>query len=279
MGCTRWHQLDRYLYTAEVSQTFQSPFGRVWDLSELLRARSLQYWRPDKHLCVDEAIARFTGRASEVVIIKTKPTPEGFKIWCLANDGVVLNWLFHARGKGRGPVNLPTFTDADAQAFTPTESVPVALVLAVDADGQRLFPSGLHIVWDDNLFNTIPMLEYLRRQGTTTEETFEDAARVELQAEDVSVKGRARQKVAKERFSSSLMRLKTQFTKHMEWGEIRWDLSKSGEVLQAAWRDNQVVLFASTVAEPIQVIMKLRRRSKMSQNNKGIFAKAFGNEP
>ncbi|KAF1969283.1 hypothetical protein BU23DRAFT_557779, partial [Bimuria novae-zelandiae CBS 107.79] len=109
------------------------------------------------------------------------------------------------------------------------------------------------------------MLEYLRRQGvgcagtvrttkTTTEETFEDAARVELQAEDVSVKGRARQKVAKERFSSSLMRLKTQFIKHME------------EVLQAAWRDNQV-------------IMKLRRRSKMSQNNKGIFEKAFGNEP
>ncbi|KAF1977710.1 hypothetical protein BU23DRAFT_499557 [Bimuria novae-zelandiae CBS 107.79] len=43
MGCTRWHQLDRYLYTAEVSQTFQSPFSRVWDLSELLRARSLQY--------------------------------------------------------------------------------------------------------------------------------------------------------------------------------------------------------------------------------------------
>ncbi|KAF1965170.1 hypothetical protein BU23DRAFT_561279 [Bimuria novae-zelandiae CBS 107.79] len=134
------------------------------------------------------------------------------------------------------------------------------------------------------------MLEYLRRQGvgcagtvrttkTTTEETFENAARVELQAKDVSVKGRARQKVAKERFSSSLMRLKTQFTKHMEWGEIRWDLSKSGEVLQAAWRDNQVVLFASTVAEPIQVIMKLRRRSKMSQNNKGIFEKAFSNEP
>ncbi|KAF1967643.1 hypothetical protein BU23DRAFT_559283 [Bimuria novae-zelandiae CBS 107.79] len=123
------------------------------------------------------------------------------------------------------------------------------------------------------------MLKYLRRQGvgcagtvrttkTTTEETFEDAARVELQAKDVSVKGRARQKVAKERFSSSLMRLKTQFTKHMD-----------GEVLQAAWRDNQVVLFASTVAEPIQVIMKLRRRSKMSQNNKGIFEKAFGNEP
>ncbi|KAF1969254.1 hypothetical protein BU23DRAFT_557742, partial [Bimuria novae-zelandiae CBS 107.79] len=113
------------------------------------------------------------------------------------------------------------------------------------------------------------MLEYLRRQGVgcagtvqitkiTTKETFKDAARVELQAKDV----------AKERFSSSLMRLKTQFTKHID-----------GEVLQAAWRDNQVVLFASTVAEPIQVIMKLRQRSKISQNNKGIFEKAFGNKP
>ncbi|KAF1977451.1 hypothetical protein BU23DRAFT_550769, partial [Bimuria novae-zelandiae CBS 107.79] len=91
------------------------------------------------------------------------------------------------------------------------------------------------------------MLKYLRRQGV----------------------GRACQKVVKERFSSSLMRLKTQFIKHMEWGEIRWDLSKSGEV----------VLFTSTIAEPIQVIMKLRRRSKISQNNKGIFEKAFSNEP
>ncbi|KAF1970359.1 hypothetical protein BU23DRAFT_556833, partial [Bimuria novae-zelandiae CBS 107.79] len=123
------------------------------------------------------------------------------------------------------------------------------------------------------------MLEYLRRQGvgcagtvrttkTTIEETFEDAARVELQAKDVSVKGRARKNLAKERFSSSLMRLKTQFTKHMD-----------GEVLQAAWRDNQVVLFASTIAEPTQVIMKLRRRSKISQNNKKIFEKAFSDEP
>ncbi|KAF1950990.1 pea pathogenicity protein, partial [Byssothecium circinans] len=50
-----------------------------------------------KHLCVDEAIARFTGRASEIVIIKTKPTPEGYKVWVLAGDGVVLNWLFHAK--------------------------------------------------------------------------------------------------------------------------------------------------------------------------------------
>src|SRR4051812_7863819 len=37
MAETRWHQIDRYLYCTEVNQTFESPFGRVWDLSEHIR--------------------------------------------------------------------------------------------------------------------------------------------------------------------------------------------------------------------------------------------------
>lgn len=115
MSRSRWEQLDRYIYCTEAEQSFQSPFGRVWDLSEVIRRRTLELWRPGNHLCVDKAIARFTGRATEVVVIKTKPTPEGYKIWCLANDGVVLNWLFHTRGQGRGPVNLPEPAD-DARA-------------------------------------------------------------------------------------------------------------------------------------------------------------------
>ncbi|PVH92172.1 pea pathogenicity protein, partial [Periconia macrospinosa] len=56
---------------------------------------SRKYWLPSEHLCVDEAIARFTGRATEIVIIRTKPTPQGFKVWTLANDAYVLDWLFH----------------------------------------------------------------------------------------------------------------------------------------------------------------------------------------
>jgi len=97
-----------------------------------------------KHLCVDEAIARFTGCASEIVIIKSKPTPEGYKIWCLANDGVILNWLFHAKGVGRGPVNL--LLPPSAFNLTPTESVPVSLVLAIDNKGERLFKPGAYII-------------------------------------------------------------------------------------------------------------------------------------
>ena len=259
MSQKRWQQLDRYLYCAEVEQKFSSPFGRVWDLSETLRARCFKYWTPGKHLCVDEAIARFTGRAKEIVIIKTKPTPEGYKIWCLASDGVILNWLFHAKGAGRRPVNLRGGDDAASRTFTPTESVPVTLVLALDADGQRLFPPDLHVVWDDNLFNTIPMLEYLRKKGvgcagtvrttrTLTEEHFDKVAiaKVKLISGD---RAAAHVKLFKERFNSDLVRVKTHYTNKMEWGETRWALSASKKVLKMVWRNSQVVLFASTVAE------------------------------
>jgi hypothetical protein len=166
----------------------------VWDLSEHIRKRSLELWHPGKHLCVDEAIARFTGRASEIVIIKTKPT--------------------------------------------------------------------LHIIWDDNLFNTVPMLEYLRKEGvgcagtvrttaTRTEERFEDAARAE--AQEPATRARGLKKLSKERFNGDLVRLKTQFSHQLEWGEAYWALSANKTVLQAAWRDSQVVLFATTVADGKQM--------------------------
>lgn len=84
------------------------------------------------------------------------------------------------------------------------------------------------------------MLEYLRSKGvgcagtvrttkTATEERFEATAKAELLAEAPAVSTQARAKLQKERFNSDL---------------IKWALSQSQQVLQAAWRDNQVVLFA-----------------------------------
>ncbi|KAF2802624.1 pea pathogenicity protein, partial [Mytilinidion resinicola] len=74
---------------------FHSIFERIDELSKYLRVRSRMYWTPGPHLAVDETIQRFMGRASEIVNIPSKPTPEGFKIWVLANQGYVLDWLWH----------------------------------------------------------------------------------------------------------------------------------------------------------------------------------------
>ena len=52
------------------------------------------------HLVVDESIARFMDRSTDIVNIPTRPEPEGYKIWMLANDGYVLDWLWHSKQTG-----------------------------------------------------------------------------------------------------------------------------------------------------------------------------------
>jgi len=69
---------------------------------------SKKYWQCGIHLAIDESIIRFIGRALEIVNIPTKPTPEGFKIWILANQGYVVDWMYYSKGEGinKGPYNL-----------------------------------------------------------------------------------------------------------------------------------------------------------------------------
>lgn len=92
--------IDQYLYYEDPVQsaTFTTPFKRIWDVSKYLRKACRRYYTPGTHLAVDKSIKRFTGRAKEIVNIPSKPTPEGFKIWILANEGYVLDWLFYAKG-------------------------------------------------------------------------------------------------------------------------------------------------------------------------------------
>ena len=57
------------------------------------------------------------GRVTKIITIPSKLIPEGFKIWVLANEGYILNWLWHARGN-RGPVNLDESFTKDVGSYT-----------------------------------------------------------------------------------------------------------------------------------------------------------------
>src|SRR5882762_2603850 len=104
------------------------------------------------------------GRAPEIVNIPSKPTPEGFKIWVLANQGYVLDWLWHAKGDKKGPVDLNiSFLN---KGFTKTEAVVLDLLTQRHPDtNERLYPPGKHMVWLDNLFSSIKLFERLRSLG------------------------------------------------------------------------------------------------------------------
>ncbi|KAF2813863.1 uncharacterized protein BDZ99DRAFT_553863 [Mytilinidion resinicola] len=249
------------------------------------------HWTPGPHLTVDETIQRFIGRASEIVNIPTKPTPEGFKIWVLANQGYVLDWLWHAKGDGNGPVDLDeSFL---SKGFTKTQAVVLDLLTQRDPiTNQRIYLPGKHIVWLDNLFSSVKLFERLRELeiGAAGTVRTTKTKREEMEGEECNIieepaaaaatqlRTKKRVKVPAESFNRSLMDLKLTHDKQIEWGELYGALSESHKVIEFAWKDAVTVLFLSTVHEGKAYIQKLRKRPAKTASGYRQTVKNFGNE-
>jgi hypothetical protein len=104
MSQNRWKQIHRYFHIwdpAWVGQFINNkvrPCEKVDPLFKLLLSSFQRYWKPGTNLAVDECIEGFTGRTNDIVNIPTKPTLIGFKIWVLADQGYVLDLLWHVKG-------------------------------------------------------------------------------------------------------------------------------------------------------------------------------------
>ena len=163
----RWQQIARFLhlsipharYPADYSNPKESPFEQLEPLKETLRKRFKLYWKPATHLADGETIQRYMGRASEIVNIPSKPTLEGFKIWILANTGYILDWLYHANGDYKGPVDLDDYWTKHV-GFSKTQAVALDLVTQAGIKGD-----GRHIIWLDNLFTSRRLLLQLKKEG------------------------------------------------------------------------------------------------------------------
>ena len=102
LSLIRWQQINRFFYTFDIAtlrpETRIRPFEKVDQLAMLLKQRFRQFYKPGVHVTIDECIQLFTGRASKTVNIPSKPTPIGYKIWVLAYQGYVLDFLlWHAK--------------------------------------------------------------------------------------------------------------------------------------------------------------------------------------
>lgn len=171
MSRIRFEQIDRYIYLCpplrDDEVPFHSTFQRVTSLSDHIRRVSQDNWIPGLNLAVDESIIRFHGRARETTTIDCKAAGTGFKTWILGDSGYCLNWRFHSKGPGptNGPYKIrPAWRTA---GFSATYSVVLDMALdhRVGDVSQRLLLPSLHIIWLDNLFTTIPLLERLRMDG------------------------------------------------------------------------------------------------------------------
>jgi hypothetical protein len=160
MSRDRFMQIDRFIHVSskppEVLREL-SPFQKIATLSARLQANFASVWLAGSHLAVDECIQRFTGRSNATVTIPCKPTPTGYKVWVLAEQGYILNWLWHRKGETYGPIDL----DAKwlQQGFTKTESVPLTLLSRLPNVGKG------SIVYLDNLFTSTRLCRAFREQG------------------------------------------------------------------------------------------------------------------
>jgi len=78
----------------------------------------------------------------------------------LANEGYILDFMWHAKGDKKGLVNLDkSFTN---KGFLKTQVVVLNLLLQKDAKiEERLYPPKKHIVWLNNLFISVKLLTRL----------------------------------------------------------------------------------------------------------------------
>lgn len=282
---TRYEQLDRFIRFSPPCDAYKDTFGRVDALSEHLRLLCHKYYSPGAHLAVDETIERFIGRAPEIVNIPSKPTPEGFKIWVLANQGYVLDWMWHAKGGNKGPVDLDTVFIQE-EGFMKTQAVVLDLLTQRNSETDAvLYPPGKHVIWLDNLFCSVKLFKRLRDLGigaagtvqtikTQREEEGEEEGNI---VEEKEGKKTRKKKVSAEKFSLLLTDLKLVHTAQIPWGTLYGELSKGRTVMEFAWADAQVVLFMSTVHDGQSYVLRRRKRPAKTSTNAAQKRKPFGN--
>jgi hypothetical protein len=124
-----------------------------------MQAASLRYWAPGINIAVDECIQHFEGRTLEKVVIPSKPTPEGFKIWAVAEAGYFLQWLLHLPRKvfdciGDNKPRTRKRKRDDEHSLNPTQAVVVDLI--------KRLPPAIYHVFLDNLFLSPDLFTVLR---------------------------------------------------------------------------------------------------------------------
>ena len=73
--------------------------------------------------------------------------------------------------------------------------------------------------------------------------------------------------------------LKLKYNVQISWGDLYVTISESGDVMKMAWKDQNVVLFMSTVGMPAEKIKRLRRRPARTATNARTSRAMFGDEP
>ncbi|KAK3764943.1 hypothetical protein RRG08_045745 [Elysia crispata] len=154
-GRQRYQKIHQYFHLADSSHQpgrndeGYDPLYKVRPLLDHIRNVCSSVYKPKQNLSVDEAMVAFTGRVSFKQYIKNKPTPWGFKVWCLAEaeTGYLLNFQVYT-GK---------------TATQPEHGLGHQVVTSMMANHLEKN----HAVHFDNFFTSVKLAEDLLKEKTT----------------------------------------------------------------------------------------------------------------
>ena len=180
--------------------------------------------------------------------------------------------MYHAKGD-TGPVDLDTHWTKD-QGFSKTQAVVLDLL-----SQEGISSKSEHIVWLDNLFTSARLLKHLKKLGFGGAGTVRTSKTAREEIEEIE--GTTQQKEQKEQnrgLKRSLSDLKLIYNAQLKWVTLFGVLSEDEEVLELAWKDQNVVLFMTTVDRACDTIQRMRRRPAKTSTNARTSRAEFGEE-
>lgn len=168
MAKTRWEQIHRFLtFNNLPSDQKRSVFDPVEPIASAVRRNCQSAIKPSKWIAVDEAMIAFTGRTPHTVQISTKPIPEGYKVWLLADQhGYIWSWRWHSKADGPESIGKdPDFFSHPDNRHTIRLAPTYQVVQVLCQELQDKDPGTNRLVFLDNLFLTRSLAHTLLNIG------------------------------------------------------------------------------------------------------------------
>ncbi|KAI6751881.1 hypothetical protein HG531_006577 [Fusarium graminearum] len=188
----------------DLPKTFQA--AKEW--SDHIQKVSLALYLPGTNLTVDKCIIPFIGRSKETTVIKNKPTPVGFKVWAVAQQGYFLQWLWHVKA-------------------SPYKAVIVELPSAKPYGKKGKLQTEISL--NNNLFSSPHLFRHLRTLGIGATGTARPNCGITTTMKQIKETGKAPD-------GSTL-----------KYNKVVFIPTEDNKVIQIAWKDSTIVLFLSTV--------------------------------
>jgi hypothetical protein len=173
MPLTKFELITRYFRTfdhtkldmtneGDLPKTFQA--AKEW--SKHIQKVSCELYHPGTSLTVDECMVPFTGRSKEITVVKNKPTPVGFKVWAVTQQGYFLQWLWHVKASLYKAiiVELPLAKPYRKKGKLQTE-ISLSNTQSVIVHLLKRLPTQTYHVFTDNLFSSPQLFRHLRQLG------------------------------------------------------------------------------------------------------------------